>query len=104
MSIDRYNTLDANQDIHDYRKIVNSQIDLAPISGEKLEVYIIRIKIYEKIARDINWNTHVDNPYKIWHQHKNPAGCFMCNDSKFIRVLVQVLECILDQSPDVVFK
>ncbi len=101
---DRYNTLEENEDIHSYRKIINAQIDLAPNSKESLSTYLQRIQIYEKIARDKNWNTHVDNPYKTWHQHKNPMGCFMCQDTQFIRVLVQVLQVILDIHPDLSFK
>ncbi len=100
---DRYNTLEESEDKFSYRKIVNAQIDLAPTSDEKLEQYLQRIKIYEKIARDKNWNTHVDNPYKTWHQHKNPMGCFMCQDTQFIRVLVQVLQVINELYPTIRF-
>ncbi len=100
---DRYNTLDENEDPHNYRKIINSQSDITPTAGESLAQYLQRITIYEKIARDKNWNTHVDNPYKTWHQHKNPMGCFMCQDTQFIRVLVQVLQVISDQEPTLSF-
>ncbi len=100
---DRYNTLDEQEDPHNYRKIVNAQLDFAPQENETLGTYLNRLTIYEKIARDKNWNTHVDNPYKTWHQHKNPMGCFMCQDTQFIRVLVQVLQVINDQYPNISF-
>jgi len=103
-TMDRYNTLEANQDKNQYKKIINAKIALAPSTGETLEQYIQRIKIYQKIARDKNWNTHVDNPYKTWHTHKNPMGCFMCDDTQFISVLVQVLECMLDDNLSFKFK
>jgi len=101
---DRHNTLDPPEDKHAYRKIVNAQLSLAPSSAESLETYLTRIQIYEQIAREKNWNTHVDNPYKTWHQHKNPMGCFMCQDTQFIHVLIQVLQVINEQYPKLQFK
>ncbi len=101
---DRYNTLDEPDDPNNYKKIVNAKINLAPTTEETLAQYLQRIKIYQKISRDTNWNTHVDNPYKTWHTHKNPMGCFMCQDTQFIGVLVQVLQVILDIYPDLHFK
>ncbi len=101
---DRYNTVEPNIDKSNYKQIVNADIALAPSSEESLRQYVERIKIYQKIASDKNWNTHVDNPYKTWHTHKNPQGCFMCNDTQFIGVLVQVLQVILDKIPDLTFK
>ncbi len=100
---DRYAQEEVKVDERDYHKIVNAKVKLAPIGGEKLAEYIVRIKIYQKIAFDLNWSTHVDNPYKIWHTHKNPVGCFMCNDSAFIAVLIQVLECVAEKNPEFKF-
>ncbi len=101
---DRYSTIEESEDINNYKKIVNAKLSLAPSSKEALENYITRIKIYQKISRDTNWNTHVDNPYKTWHTHKNPMGCFMCQDTQFIAVLIQVLQVINEQYPDIQFK
>ncbi len=101
---DRYNTIDENEDPQNYQRIVNSKIKLAPSDAESLETYLTRIKIYQNIARETNWNTHVDNPYKTWHTHKNPMGCFMCQDTQFIQVLIQVLQLINDQHPSIHFK
>ncbi len=96
---DRYNSEELEVDKHAYRKIINAKVKLAPIGGEKWIQYIERIKIYQKIAFDLNWGTHVDNSYKIWHTHKLSSGCFMCNDSAFIAVLIQVLECMAENHP-----
>ncbi len=101
---DRYNTNDKQIDKSNYKKIVNADIALAPSSEESLKQYVERIRIYQKIASDKNWNTHVDNPYKTWHVHKNPMGCFICQDSQFISVLVQVLEYLDRTIPDQQFK
>ncbi len=100
---DRYNSEPMEVEKSHYKKLVNSKIALAPTMGETIAQYLQRIKIYQKIAFDKNWTTHVDNPYKTWHQHKNPMGCFMCDDTTFIGVLVQVLEIYAEKYPDMVF-
>ncbi len=99
---DRYNTEEKQVDIHDYKKIVNAQHKLAPESAETLEHYIQKIEIFQKIAADANWDTHVDNSYRTWHTHKLPS-CFMCADTQFIGVLVQVLKVINSTHKDISF-
>ncbi len=95
---DRYSTEEEPLDVHEFKKIVNARIKLAPETGEQLKHYIERVQIYQEISHTKNWDTHVDNPYRVWHTHKHPLGCFMCEDQQFIRVLVQVLQVIsLDQ-------
>ncbi len=97
---DRYNTEEKPLDKHNYKKILNADIQLAPRTGEKIKDYITKIKIFQEIARKKNWETHVDNPYKTWHTHKMPVGCFMCEDLQFINVLIQVIQLIQDGHPD----
>jgi len=101
---DRHNSEPIAVDKNQYKRIINAKIKIAPITGESWIKYVERIKVYQEIAKDLNWNTHVDNPYKEWHTHKNPAGCFMCNDIAMISVLVQVLECMAAQHPEDQFK
>jgi len=96
---DRHNTLEKPADKHNYQRIVNAKIKIAPITGEYLKDYIMRLKIYQEIAREKNYNTHVDNPYKIWRTHKIPLGCFMCEDIIFISVCIQVLEILAKEYP-----
>ncbi len=92
---DRYNVLEEERvSRHDYMHIVNAKINIAPSTGEKLSDYIKKVIIYQEIAKAKNWDTHVDNPYKTWHTHKQPSGCFMCEDSAFIGVLIQVLQVL----------
>ncbi len=100
---DRHSTLDENIDIHAYRRIVNAKINIAPTSTETLSQYVKKIKVYQEIAHQKNWQTHVDNPYKTWHTHKNPLGCFMCEDTAFIAVMIQVLEVLADKYPKAKF-
>ncbi len=100
---DRYSTEEKSLDKHNYKTIVGADIRLSPDKEEKLKHYIQKIKIYQKISYEKNWETHVDNRYKVWHTHKLPMGCFMCEDQQFISVLVQVLECLLDVYPKAKF-
>ncbi len=95
MAYDRYNTVEEQKDINQYKRIVNAKIPIAPKSGETLEQFIQKIKIHQDIQSEKNWRTHVDNATKTWYTHsKSPLGCFMCEDTQFIGVLVQVLEYI----------
>ena len=64
---DRYNSDTKQESEHYYKKIVNAKIKIAPISGEKVKDYIKRLKIYQTISHDKNWETHVDNGIVYLH-------------------------------------
>ncbi len=100
---DRYNTTDKQESEHYYKKIVNAKIKIAPISGEKIHDYLKRLQIYQTIAKDKNWETHVDNGKRTWHTHTLPLGCFMCEDVQFISVTIQVLQLLADGNPEFTF-
>ncbi len=100
---DRYSTEEEPLDKHNYKNIVNADVKLAPEHGETLKHYIEKIEIFQKISKDKNWDTHVDNSYKTWHTHRLPLGCFMCEDQQFINVLVQVLKVISSSNRKVKF-
>ncbi len=99
---DRINTITQPSDRHDYMRIVNADIQIAPKTGEKLKDYIKKIKIFQDIAYRKNWETHVDNGRKTWYTHKRPQ-CFMCEDQQFISVMVQSLQVISKQNPTLRF-
>ncbi len=99
---DRINTITQPSDRHDYMRIVNADIQIAPKTGEKLKDYIQRIKIFQDIAYRKNWETHVDNGRKTWYTHKRPS-CFMCEDQQFISVIVQSLQVLAKQNPSLGF-
>ncbi len=99
---DRINTITQPSSRHDYMRIINADIQIAPKSGEKLKDYIQRIKIFQDIAYRKNWETHVDNGRKTWYTHKRPS-CFMCEDQQFISVIIQSLQVIAKQNPSIKF-
>ena len=99
---DRINTISQQSNKHDYMRIVNADIQLAPRTGENLKDYCKKIKIFQDISYVKNWETHVDNGRKTWYTHKRPS-CFMCEDQQFISVLVQSLQVIAKQNPKIIF-
>ncbi len=101
---DRYSSENyVNVDPHDYMKIINAKINISPKTGETLEKYIIKLEAYQQTSAKKNWDTHVDNPYKVWRTHKLPLGCFMCEDQQFIDCLLQVLQVINHYHKDINF-
>ncbi len=98
---DRYSTLQDNKfAIQDFKDVVNSKLDYAPKDGVKWLDYVTELKIHAKLAAEKNWKTHVDNPYKVWHTHVLPLGCFMCSDTEMISLLVRVIALMASQYPD----
>ncbi len=79
-------------DVNDYKKVINSNITYAPHKGESWKEYANRIKIYADINAKQNRLTHIDGPRKAWYTHRNPQGCFMCNDTNLISLMVRVLD------------
>ncbi len=100
---DRYNTEDSQYEIEDFKNIVNSSIEFAPKRGGKWKDYATEVKIYAKMNAKKNIDTHVNNPYKVWHTHKLPLGCFMCEDTNLISVLVRVINLMASKYPSTTF-
>ncbi len=99
---DRINTISQPSNRHDYMRIVNADIQLAPQTGQSLKDYCNKIKVFQNISYIKNWETHVDNGRKTWYTHKRPA-CFMCEDQQFISVMIQALQVIAKQNPKIKF-
>ncbi len=93
-------TDEEKRDVYDYKTLVNSSVTYTPHNGESWKEYAIRMKIYAGINAEKNRLTHIDGPRKAWYTHRNAAGCFMCNDTNLISVLVRVLCLMGDVSPD----
>ncbi len=96
---DNYNTLTEQSSEHDFKRVINSNLDYAPNNDETYLSYHARVSIYARIARDKNSKTHILNGKKIWYTHRNPMGCFMCEDSNLIQTLCDVLGYIASKTP-----
>ncbi len=87
----QYDTKEENREIYDYKDITNANIEFTPHKSETWKDYSNRIKIYAKISAEKNRLTHIDGPRKAWYTHRNAAGCFMCQDTNLISVLVRIV-------------
>ncbi len=101
---DNYNTLDEQSSEHDYKRVVNSNNDYSPHNNETYLQFHARVSIYARLSRDKNTKTHITNGKKVWYTHRNPMGCFMCEDSNLIQLLVDVIGYIASETPDKSFK
>ncbi len=96
---DRYNTeLKAKVD-DDYQRSVSQDHSEMYQEGQLWSEYHIQIQTYMKIHKEKNWKTHMLGK-KEWYQHRNPMGCFPCQDSTLIKILVQAIGSMAQQYPD----
>jgi len=97
--LDRYNQPESQFEIRDYKDLVNSRIEFAPKEGQTWETYVSEVRVYAKANAKKNWMTHVDNSKKTWYTHTLPLGCFMCEDTNLISVLVRVIALMASKHP-----
>ncbi len=87
-------------DPYNYKSVTNTSLDYAPKKEEKWSQYIVRLCTYAEISAEKNRKTHIDGPRKAWYTHRNPMGCFMCEDTNLISMMLRVLKLITNQYPD----
>ncbi len=97
---DQYNTLDNPYDLHDIEKVTNCDLEFAPNQGETLLSYYERAKIYVKLQEKKNIQTHINGPKGAWYTHRNPAGCFACEDLNLLNILLRTIQLIAEKYPD----
>ncbi len=96
-------TDEQKMDENDYHNIVNAQSICTPERGEQLTHYADRLQIYCKIGAEKNYKTHIDGPRKAWYTHRNPMGCFMCEDTNLIAVMRRVIGLLAIEFPSFKF-
>ncbi len=103
---DQWNTESKNQDENEYKRIINSNntLNYAIRKAETLEKYLIRIEDHVAIANKTNWKVHViiGSKGKPWYTHKNPNGCFMCDDTNMLNYFINLFKAIAVQHPKTV--
>ncbi len=87
-------------EINDYKKVINANITYAPHKGETWKNFSIRIKIFTDLASEKSRKTHIDGPRKAWYTHRNPLGCFMCEDMNLISLMSRVIDEMASKYPD----
>jgi len=100
---DQYNTLDNPYDEHDIENILKSDLAYAPKKGQTLKSYVDELLIYHKLASKKNIQTHINGPKGAWYTHRNPAGCFACEDMNLMSVDLQVLQLVAAKFPNYTF-
>ncbi len=97
---DQYNSDDNPLDMNDVEKTLKINLQFAPHQGQTWQSYITELSIYKKYCEDKNIRTHVNGPKGAWYTHRNPAGCFACEDLNLINVMFKVLASMSEQYPD----
>ncbi len=87
-------------DVNDYKKVVNANVTYAPHKGESWRDYSNRLAVYANINAEKNRQTHIDGPRKAWYTHRNPMGCFMCEDTNLISLMRRVIDEMASLYPD----
>ncbi len=99
---DRANSEQAQQDENDYQALLHTtNSDYMPKTGETMAHYAIR---YETIADQHyqqNWRIHVEVGTKghAWHTHRDPRGCFMCDDILLLHMTSKVFNHLAKLHP-----
>ncbi len=97
---DQYNTLDNPYDPDDIEKVTKADVEYAPNEGETLSSYYQRAKIYVRLCEKKNIQTHINGPKGAWYTHRNPAGCFACEDLNLLNVILRTLDLIQQKYPE----
>ncbi len=96
---DQYNTIDPMYNYSDYKRIVNTSLEYAPNEGQSWLEYYQEIQIHAKVSAKTNRNIHIFGRNGHWHTHVDPRGCFMCDDTKMIAMLVKIIGLMSNQYP-----
>ncbi len=97
---DQYNTLDNPYDSHDIEKVIDANLEFAPSKGQTLKSYDETLKIYYKLCCKKNIQTHINGPKGSWFTHRNPSGCFACEDMNLMSVMMDVVHLLAIKFPE----
>ncbi len=97
---DQYNTLDNPYDIDDIDKLIKKDIEYAPKSDQTWKSYASELNIYKKMCEKKNIQTHVNGPKGAWYTHRNPSGCFACDDLNLLNVMYDTILYMASKYPD----
>ncbi len=96
---DQYNT-DNYMDITQYKNLLKNSSEKYKIrDGETLKQFTSRIELHIDIGLEKNERIHITPPKGAWYQHRNPAGCFCCEDQNMIHYLLNVLMLVSHKYP-----
>jgi len=97
---DQYNSMDNPYIQEDYsREIQSPDTDWQPKKGELISSYYHKLEIYAQINAKKNIQSHILGPKKAWWTHRNPSGCFMCQDTNLIATMLHVIRILSEKYP-----
>ncbi len=88
---DQYNTLDNKFEEEDYTRVLKTDLEFSPKIGENILSYAKKLIIYAEHNAKKNIQTHINGPKGAWYTHRNPAGCFACEDTNLIAIMIDVI-------------
>ncbi len=98
---DQYNTSDP-LDITQYKRMLHQNTaKYALQKGETLSQFTTRVQLHIDIGYEKNERIHISAPKGAWYQHRNPAGCFCCEDQNMIAYLINILHILAHQYPKI---
>ncbi len=100
---DQYSSLENIIQEEDYRMVLHADLEFTPKKEETFQSYATRASIYAKFNATKNIKTHISGPKGAWYTHRNPAGCFACEDMNLISVLIKTLHLMAKQHPNSTF-
>lgn len=100
---DKYNTTDKMVDENDYKKVLNADLEFTPNKGETWESWFAKAEVYAKMGAKKNIKAHINGPKGAWWTHRNPQGCFPCEDTTLITTLINVMGIMVQQYPKNIF-
>ncbi len=103
---DAYNTLISKENANDYKRLINTpnHQDYSIRKQEKLSTYATRLQEHIRFANKKNYHIHVEIGTRghPWYTHKDPNGCFMCEDTSFLLYLLSVIKALATLNPDII--
>ncbi len=101
---DQYNSMDNIIDENDYENVVKSTLGFTPNDTDSYMGYYEKLKIYVKLCSQRNIKTHIAGPKGAWYTHRNPQGCFACDDLNLMSIMCDIIGLMASRSPDTLFK
>ncbi len=100
---DQYNSSNNEFCEDDYQRVLKADLNYSPSKNELYVSYFEKLQIYVKLCTKKNIKTHILSPKGAWYTHRNPQGCFACEDLNLMSVMLNVIGMMASKSPQGTF-
>jgi len=102
---DQYN-MQQPLDVSKYRELIHTtnHLKYSVQDGQKLNQWLAKLELYINLGVEKSERIHISPPKGAWYQHRNPAGCFCCEDQDMISYMYHVLQIIAHKYPNFIIK